>query len=157
MLEPDIRLYVQLLPEENQGLPGLLDHQLPLEAYLVEDELHLEFDVPGVAANRLRVRTESHLLIVEAERETSAAGLIDPLISTRAHGGLRCRIVLGDRCDVDHIDASLASGVLSIVVPLVASPAARPVIVDDGERKSSERAVFADSSGEPARPLVHSV
>jgi hypothetical protein len=93
---------------------------------------------------------------VEGERDTSVAGLTDPLISTRVHGNLRCRLVLGDRCDVDRLRASLASGVLSIVVPVVASPASRPIFVDDGERASSQHAIAAGITDEATRSLVHS-
>jgi HSP20 family protein len=123
-----------------------------MDAYLADGALHLEFDVPGVSRDGLRVRVESHLLVVEGERKASTAGLIDPLITARTHGTFRYRLFLGGRCDVDRLEADFADGVLAIVVPLVASARTRHVQVGDGSRPSSRHPI--EGAGRDALALT---
>ncbi|HLI16456.1 MAG TPA: Hsp20/alpha crystallin family protein [Acidimicrobiales bacterium] len=129
MFEPDVPCYVQPLADEADGVSPARRPPLAYDAYLARGALHLEFDVPGVPRDRLRVRLESHVLVVEAERVLAEGARIDPLISGRPHGSARRRLLLGDACDVDRLEASLEAGVLSIRVPLVRSRPTRQVPV----------------------------
>jgi HSP20 family protein len=154
MLDREMRLYVQLLSEEGREEPIGNGQAIPIDAYLADDELHIECEVPGVAKDQIHVRVESHLVVVEGTRGTSSACLIDPLISMRSHGNFLCRLVLGDRCDVDQINANLSDGVLTIAVPLVTSPVGRQVLVADGVRASNRIAAGGTDSDQEDRLLV---
>ena len=147
MLDSDVRLYVQLLSEGSAGVPTHLQQLPPIDAYLVADELIVEFEVPGVSADQLPVRVESHLVNVEGRREQSMASVSEPLISQRAHGEFHCRLLLGDRCDVDQVDAHLVEGVLTLSVPLISSAATRHVLVTEGNRSANHK---VESESDPS-------
>lgn len=86
-----------------------------------EEQIHLEFDLPGVAEQDLDITVHGKDLLVRAERRRPEAARG---IDSRSYGRFEHRVRLNAPVDLNRIQASLASGILSIDLPK--SEAAKP-------------------------------
>lgn len=76
----------------------------------------LDVELPGVQKDDVTVDvTDRHLVITGERVEKERAGRLRQ--RTRAVGKFRYEVVLPNRVDEDHVEASLQDGVLHVVVP----------------------------------------
>jgi HSP20 family protein len=87
---------------------------LAYDVYLCEDEVVIEFDVPGISSSDLVVSLEDRTLVVEARRELDRRRPIDIIDTGRPHGQFSRRLFVGDRWDMASTTAELHDGVLTV-------------------------------------------
>lgn len=82
-----------LRPVAEEALAELVDRAIvpsgrPLayDVYASNHELIIEFDVPGITAEHVRVEVEDRTLVVSATRELRARAGVDVIESGRQHG-----------------------------------------------------------------------
>jgi HSP20 family protein len=76
-----------------------------------EDETVLTADLPGMTEDDIEVTVEGPLLIVRGERKPREGNFVR---RARFHGAFERRFRLGDGYDLDHVEASLTHGVLTV-------------------------------------------
>jgi HSP20 family protein len=104
---------------------------MPMDAYRHENNLVINFDLPGVDAEAVEVTLESKSLKVVAPRPRPTTEGIQWLTAERPYGTSTCRLPLGDDIDVDGLHAHVANGVLTITLPVI-EPASRRIEVTTG-------------------------
>ena len=75
-----------------------------------EDETVLTADLPGMTEDDIEVTVEGPMLIIRGERKARDGRYVR---RARFHGSFERRFRIGDAYDVDHVEASLAHGVLT--------------------------------------------
>ena len=99
---------------------------MPMDAYRAGDTFVVAFDLPGVDPDAIDLDVERNVLTVKAERRPVQTG-----------GVFSRQLFLGDTLDVERIDASYESGVLTLRIPIAERAKPRKISisnVDGGER-----------------------
>ena len=99
---------------------------LCFDAYRIGDDLHIDFDIPGVDPNTIELSVENHLLSVSAVRELPCQSG-DVIERGRIHGNFKRSLFLPAYWDVDHLSAIVENGVLRIHAPWSPSTAKRSI------------------------------
>jgi HSP20 family protein len=94
-----------------------------------DDETVLTADVPGMSEDDLEVTVQAPYLLVRGERKANRGRY---LRRTRFHGAFERRFWISDRYDVDHIDAHIANGELTIRLAKVARVKPRRIKLTTG-------------------------
>jgi HSP20 family protein len=105
---------------------------MPMDAYRRGDEFVVHFDLPGVDPDSIDLTVERNVLTVSAKREWQWGKGTDVLASERPQGAFRRQLFLGDSLDVEHVDASYDSGVLTVRIPVADEAKPRKVEVAAG-------------------------
>jgi HSP20 family protein len=113
----------------DQLLEGRRARTVPMDAYRVDDEFHVNFDLPGVDPSSIELTVEKNVLTVKAERYWNVEGA-EPLVSERPQGTFTRQLFLGDSLDAEHIEASYQNGVLWLQIPVLASAKPRQIRVN---------------------------
>lgn len=120
----------QLLPPQLADVDSLVNHffaqapprgarptglSAPASIWEADEKLHLELDVPGVAAEAVEVTVENGQLAITVER---SAGENPPkhVYNERRFGKLTRTLDLPDTVDPQTVDAQLRDGVLHVTV-----------------------------------------
>jgi HSP20 family protein len=93
---------------------------VPMDAYRLGDEFHVNFDLPGVDPSSIELTLEKNVLTVKAERHWSGEGT-ETLVCERPQGTFTRQLFLGDSLDAQHIEASYQNGVLWLQIPILES------------------------------------
>jgi HSP20 family protein len=105
---------------------------MPMDAWREEDQLIVEFDVPGIAEDSLEVDVEHNVLTVRAQRPD-----VDPeremVSAERPRGAFSRQLFVGDNLDTDHIDATYHGGVLRLTIPVAESAKPRRIKIATSE------------------------
>ena len=112
----------------DQFLEGRRPRTVPMDAYRLGDEFHVNFDLPGVDPSSIELTVEKNVLTVKAERHWSGEG-VETLVCERPHGTFTRQLFLGDSLDAQHIEASYQNGVLSLRIPVLESAKPRQIRV----------------------------
>ena len=112
----------------DQLLEGRRARIVPMDAYRLGDEFHVNFDLPGVAPSSIELTVEKNVLTVKAERHWSGEGA-ETLVCERPQGTFTRQLFLGDSLDAQHIEASYQNGVLCLRIPVLASAKPRQIPV----------------------------
>jgi HSP20 family protein len=96
----------------------------PVDAYRVDDNYVVEFDLPGVDPSSIDVTVERNVLSVKAERKLNRANGSDVVLAERFAGSYHRSIYLGSELDSERVQASYSDGVLRLVIPI--ADAAKP-------------------------------
>src|SRR6478736_31624 len=104
---------------------------MPMDAWRAGDVFHLEFDLPGVAAESIDLDVERNVLTVRAER-VARNGDWEMLASERPRGVFSRQLVLGDNLDLEQIRASYDAGVLRLTIPVAERAKPRKIEVNSG-------------------------
>jgi len=93
---------------------------------IVESETAVEIvaDLPGVKQGEIELKVDKGVLTFKAERKAPEKAERDCACSERPYGVFERSITLGDRLDVEKINASYEAGVLRVTVPK--KPEAQP-------------------------------
>jgi len=105
---------------------------LAMDAYRRNDELVLEFDLPGVDPATIDLTVERNVLTVTAERNPGRPPGDEVIVSERQSGRFTRRLVLGDGLDTDRVHAAYVAGVLTLTFPVAAQVRARRIEVATG-------------------------
>jgi len=119
----------------DQLLEGRRPRVVPMDAYRLDDEFHVNFDLPGVDPSSIELTVEKNVLTVKAERHWSGEGA-ETVVCERPQGTFTRQLFLGDSLDAQHIEASYQNGVLWLQIPVLESAKPRQIRVnarDKGE------------------------
>ena len=89
----------------------------PVDVFVLEEEVLIEVDLPGVEEERLRVQLEGTVLLIEAERsEEPMRGASRAERLERPRGVLRRRVPLPRPVATPRVETQLRAGVLIVRV-----------------------------------------
>ena len=110
---------------------------MPMDAYRDGDHFVVCFDLPGVTADAIELDVERNVLTVKAERRPVNRDQVEMQVNERPLGVFSRQLFLGDTLDIDHIDASYDSGVLTLRIPIEekAKPRRITIASTENERK----------------------
>ena len=91
---------------------------MPMDAWRDEDELVVEFDLPGVKAEDVDLNVERNVLTVKAERPISDGTDTEMIAAERPRGVFSRQLFLGDNLDTDRVKAEYDAGVLRLTIPV---------------------------------------
>lgn len=86
-------------------------------------------EMPGVSEKTLNIQVERNVLTIEGETEALEFEGHRPLRREYAEGRFRRTFKLSNDVDVDKIEASIADGVVKVVLPKAARAVARKIPV----------------------------
>lgn len=96
----------------------------------------MHFDLPGVKPDSIDLTVEHNVLTVRAERSTRWSEETERVVYERLQGVFTRQLFLGETLDVDELNASYDSGVLSLQIPVAEQARPRKVeITGNSERK----------------------
>ena len=116
----------------------------PMDAFRRGNDVWVHIDLPGVKSQDLDITVERNTLTVTAQRQWQRDDSDQYYFSERYRGVFRRQIQLGDGLDLDHLDADLHDGVLTIRVPVAERAKPRKIAV--GQSNNSSDAIEATSS-----------
>ncbi len=96
---------------------------VPMTAWEQNDQMHVQFELPGIKREDLEVSFHEGVLRVAGERK-GPEGEITPLRNERYWGRFERVLSLPDTLDPDRIDASYTDGVLHLTLHKL--PASQP-------------------------------
>ncbi len=108
-----------------------------MDAWRDGDEFHVEFDLPGIAADSLDLDIENNVVTVRANRAPVDSSR-EMLAAERPRGVFSRQLVLGNNLDTGRITADYRDGVLRLVIPVAEKAKPRKITVD---RRESVRAI----------------
>ena len=139
----------QLLDSLTGSAEPTVSHQTPaLDVLESESQYELHLDLPGVDPAGVEIELNDDELSISATRASVQPG--DDVVRRRVErstGQFRRVLRLPETVDRDGVTADYRHGVLTVVVPKVAKPAARKIVVrTDGENAAP--AVASESVGD---------
>ena len=112
---------------------------MPMDAWREGDQFVIEFDLPGVAKERVDLDVERNVLTVRAER-MAHNGDWELLAHERPKGMFSRQLVLGDNLDLDRIEATYDEGVLRLIVPVAERAKPRKIQINASEADGGQPA-----------------
>lgn len=116
---------------------------MPMDAFRRGSDVWVHLDLPGVKAENLDITVERNVLTISAERDWQREEADQPYFGERYRGSFRRQIELGDGLDLEHLEADLHDGVLTIRIPVAEKAKPRKVQV---QNRSSHEAIEANAS-----------
>ena len=119
---------------------------MPMDAFRRGSDVWVHIDLPGVKAENLDITVERNVLTIAAERTWQRQEGDQPYFGERYRGNFRRQIQLGDGLDLEHLEADLHDGVLTVRVPVAEQAKPRKVQISQGKSESSPEAIEATTS-----------
>ncbi len=94
-----------------------------------DEETVLTADVPGMSEDDVEITVVAPYLIVRGERQARQGRYLH---QTRYHGAFERRFRIGDGYDLDHVDARIANGELTIRLEKAATAKPRRIKLTSG-------------------------
>ena len=116
----------------------------PVDAFRRGTDVWVYMDLPGVKGEDLDITVERNVLTIEGRRDWQREENDQPYFSERFRGSFRRQIQLGDSLDLEHLEADLMDGVLTIRIPVAEQAKARKVQV--GQLRSGSKTAIETSS-----------
>src|SRR6478735_1685530 len=101
----------------------------PMDAFRRGNDVWVHIDLPGVKSDDLDITVERNMLTVAAQRHWQRDDGDQYYFAERYRGAFRRQIQLGDGLDLDHLEADLHDGVLTIRVPVAERAKPRKVSI----------------------------
>jgi len=101
-----------------RALTGTDAAGMPMDVIRRGDDLLVQFDLPGVAADKIALTVENHTLTVTAERHAGYGDTDQVLVQERFDGTMTRRLRIPDWVDGERVEADHADGVLSVRLPV---------------------------------------
>jgi len=118
---------------------------MPMDAFRRGSDVWVHIDLPGVKAEDLDITVERNVLTIAAERTWQRQENDQSYFGERYRGSFRRQIQLGDGLDLEHLEADLHDGVLTVRIPVAEQ--AKPRKVELGRsRESAPEPIEATSS-----------
>jgi HSP20 family protein len=103
------------------------------------EALTLRLEVPGLSRDRIRISVENNTLTVRGEKIQETSSENETFHRTeRSFGAFERSFALPPYVDADSVKASLADGVLNVVLPRREEAKAREIAIESGGRKKIE-------------------
>ncbi|MFJ3336700.1 Hsp20/alpha crystallin family protein [Streptomyces sp. NPDC086766] len=106
---------------------------MAMDAYRSGDDFIVHFDLPGVDPETIDLDVERNVLSIRAERRSPAPEGAELIANERPTGTFTRQLFLGDTLDTDRIDASYASGVLTLRIPVAEQAKPRKIQITGGD------------------------
>lgn len=107
---------------------------MPMDAWREGDRFIVEFDLPGVDEDSLKLDVERNVLTVHAQRPEPDSNR-EMVSAERPRGVFSRQLFLGETLDTDAIDASYRGGVLRLTIPVAEKAKPRRIqIASDTEK-----------------------
>jgi HSP20 family protein len=110
----------------------------PMDAFRRGSDVWVQLDLPGVKSENLEITVERNVLTVAAERSWQRQEGDQPYFAERYRGNFRRQIQLGDGLDLEHLEADLHDGVLTVRIPVAEQAKPRRVQVNSSNPSSPE-------------------
>lgn len=91
---------------------------MPMDAFRRGTDVWVHVDLPGVKAADLDITIERNMLTIAAQRDWQRQEGDQPYTTERYRGSFRRQLQLGEGLDLDHLEADLHDGVLTIRIPV---------------------------------------
>ena len=118
---------------------------MPMDAFRRGSDVWVHIDLPGVKSENLDITVERNVLTITVERDWQYQENDQPYFGERYRGSFRRQIQLGDGLDLQHLEADLHDGVLTIRIPV--DEQAKPRKVEVGQnRDTTPEAIEATTS-----------
>jgi HSP20 family protein len=118
----------------------------PMDAFRRGSDVWVHIDLPGVKAENLEITVERTVLTVAAERNWQRQEGDQPYFGERYRGNFRRQIQLGDGLDLEHLEADLHDGVLTVRIPVAEQAKPRKVQVGQHKANNTPEAIETTSS-----------
>jgi HSP20 family protein len=125
--------------------PGGSSGVMPMDAFRRGNDVWVHIDLPGVKAEHLEITVERNVLTIAAERTWQREEGDQTYFGERYRGSFRRQIQLGDGLDLEHLEADLHDGVLTVRIPVAERAKPRKVEITRG-RISGKDAIEATAS-----------
>jgi len=106
---------------------------MAMDAYRSGDDFLVHFDLPGVDPETIELDVERNVLNVRAERANPAPEGAEMIVAERLTGTFTRQLFLGETLDMERIDASYESGVLTLRIPVAEQAKPRRIQVTGGD------------------------
>jgi HSP20 family protein len=103
---------------------------MPMDAFRRGTDVWVHIDLPGVKADSLEITVERNVLTVTAERSWQRQETDQSYFGERYQGSFRRQIQLGDGLDLEHLEADLHDGVLTVRIPVAEKAKPRRIEVN---------------------------
>jgi len=118
---------------------------MPMDAFRRGSDVWVHIDLPGVKADSLDITVERNVLTISAERDWQRQEGDQMYFGERYRGSFRRQIQLGEGLDLEHLEADLHDGVLTLRVPVAEK--AKPRKVQVGAGRTAPEAIETTSTG----------
>ncbi|MEO3749950.1 Hsp20/alpha crystallin family protein [Streptomyces sp. B6B3] len=105
---------------------------MPMDAYRVEGDVVVHFDLPGIDPETIDLDVERNVLTVKAERAWPAPEGAQSIVAERPTGRFSRQLFLGETLDTERIDASYDAGVLTLRIPVAEQAKSRKIQITGG-------------------------
>ena len=109
---------------------------LPMDVIRRGEELVVRVDLPGIAADKIDVTVENHVLSISAERRCTDQEGDQVLVQERFDGAISRKLRVPDWVDADAVTADYTDGVLTVRLPVADKAKARRVEITGGSPQS---------------------
>ncbi|MEN9506238.1 MAG: heat shock protein Hsp18 [Actinomycetota bacterium] len=117
---------------------------MEMDAFRRGNDVWVQLDVPGVKSDDIDITVERNVLTIGAQRNWQREEGDQSYLAERARGSFRRQIQLGDGLDLEHLEADLHDGVLTVRIPVAET--AKPRKVPVGQRASAPEAIEASTA-----------
>ena len=119
---------------------------MPMDAFRRGTDVWVHIDLPGVKSESVDITVERNVLTVAAERDWQRQEGDQSYFGERYKGSFRRQIQLGDGLDLDHLEADLHDGVLTIRIPVAEQ--AKPRKIEVGQNRSAPDGIEVNASSD---------
>lgn len=109
---------------------------LPMDVLRRGEELVVRVDLPGVAADKINLTVENHVLTISAERRSAYGDGDQILAQERFDGAISRRLRVPDWVDSETVTADYVDGVLTVHLPLAEKAKPRRIEVSATQSQS---------------------
>src|SRR6195952_5152282 len=102
---------------------------MPMDAFRRGGDVWVHIDLPGGKAENLDISVGRTTLTIAAARDWQGQDGDQPYFAERYRGSFRRQIQLGDGLDLQHLEADLHDGVLTIRIPVAEQAKPRRVAI----------------------------
>ena len=103
---------------------------MPMDAFRRGSDVWVHLDLHGVKADSLEITVERNVLTIAAERSWQREDADQSYFGERYQGSFRRQIQLGDGLDLEHLEADLHDGVLTVRIPVAEKAKPRRIEVN---------------------------
>src|SRR4029079_8984168 len=111
---------------------------MPMDAFRRGSDVWVHIDLPGVKAENLDITVERNVLTIAAERDWQRQEAAQSSSAERYRATFRRQIQLGDGLDLEHLEADLHDGVLTVRVPVAEQAKPRKIAVGQSAQSAPE-------------------
>jgi HSP20 family protein len=137
-------LYNDALPSLGQPVRGMLDFENvfspPCDINETDTQYLVNFDIPGVKKDEIKVEARDNQLIVSGERKKEHKEDVKGHISQeRYYGSFMRSFTLPSNVDANKVEAHFDNGELQIIIPKAAAAQGNQIPIKEGKRLTQKK------------------